>query len=281
MRAPSRSIARAARLVTYERCSTTMAPGFPPDARSRYHVAASLPSTSTVPCTLVARPASPRASSGTNRDRSACDRTALSYSGRKRTGASTSPGGRGASGRSKSFPAALVTEAAQLWAQPFDDFAKAGEVRPRGDVGDGRGTEGPEISQHDVVDAGRGGEWTPDPMFERCRLDLTRTTPEPAWRDLHQRQLVPARVGEGSRVQVGKALAERGAQLRARSGFVLEQAARVREHLVDVDAGERRPEVAMSLQLAVQHRLHQRSELQCVIDGEEMQGRAHRGDANE
>ncbi len=185
-------------------------------------------------------------------------------------------------GQIEELPAALVTEAAQLWAQPFDDFAKACQVRPRGDVGDGRGTKGLEISQHDVVDAGRGGE-----LDARPNVRAVSSRPDPNDPTARVAGPAPAPAGSGTcrpgQLRSGRESARRARRAAACPFGVAPRAGRVRTR-APRRCRRRRAEARSRRCRAnsrFEHRLHQRSELQCVIDGEEMQGRAHRGDANE
>ena len=91
-------------------------------------------------------------SSDANRDRSACDSSALSYSGKNRTGAITSASGRGASGRSYSSRPRSSRNSSQLRSQTIDHLAQAGQPGPRGHVGHAGRTERSEVPQHDGVD---------------------------------------------------------------------------------------------------------------------------------
>ena len=77
--------------------------------------------------------ARPHARSSTKRLRSACDNSALSYSGKKRGGAGVSGSGRGASGRSNSSRPRSSRNGRSRGRRPLDHLAQAGQslTRPR------------------------------------------------------------------------------------------------------------------------------------------------------
>ena len=53
------------------------------------------------------------------------------------------------------------------------------------------------------------------------------------------------------------------------------------ENRREVDTVERRAVVAVAGELGVEHRLHQRTQEQAIVGGDEVQGRSHRHDAHD
>jgi hypothetical protein len=93
------------------------------------------------------------------RDRSACESTRLSNSATRRTGAGTSPPGRGAEGRSNSSAPLLVAEGDQGWPELLHDRLQPGQPgpgRPRRGRSPGRTRPGTASPGPRVPAAGAG-----------------------------------------------------------------------------------------------------------------------------
>ena len=153
----------------------------------------------------------------TNRLRSACESSTLSYSGRKRGGAGVSGSGRGASGRSKSSRPRSSRKARSRGRSRSTtsrspvrrDQAATSATRRRPERG--------EVAQHDVVERRRRRpSGRPSHASAVVDVDLRGPAPDAARRHLHA-----ARAGCGRRRRArprrgrGNRSAERGAQLGA------------------------------------------------------------------
>jgi hypothetical protein len=97
---------------------------------------------------------------------------------------------------------------------------------------------------------------------------------------LHERQPIAAGERERRRIQVGEALGERGSQLATRPGPLADELPGERERRLEVEPDERRREVTVPLELAVEHGLGERPEDEAVVGGEEVDRAPHRGDAH-
>ena len=93
--------------------------------------------------------------------------------------------------------------------------------------------------------------------------------------------MVAAGVRERTGVQVRESFRHRVAELALRERAFGEELPGEVEHRLEVEPRERRPEVAVCRQLLVEHRLHQRPELQAVVGGDEVQRAAHHHDAHD
>ena len=92
--------------------------------------------------------------------------------------------------------------------------------------------------------------------------------------------MVPAGIGEGGRIVLGEALAQRGAEGGQGERLRAQQLPRPREDGAEIDAGEGRPHLGMGGQLPVEDGPEQRPEAEAVVGREEMDGAADRGDPN-
>ena len=191
-----------------------------PSARSRSmcHVPAIVPSWSTVPWMMGAVHGCPCRSARTKRERSACDSSTLSYSGRNRGGAGVSGSGRGASGQIEQLTASLVEEDAESRPQPLDHLAHPGQARPRRHVGNGRRPERAAGSGRPPRRS-RARRISSRPSHASAVVEATCASSAPhtsRWH-LDERQQVPARVGERWSVEIGEAGRELVAELGPRS----------------------------------------------------------------
>ncbi len=240
------------------------------------HVACTVPSTSTWP--RPSRPggySAPRSRSK-KRERSSCDSNALSYSGRNRIGAGVSGSGLGASGRSNSSRPAHVGERDEIGSQLFEHLGKTGQARPCRHVGRTRRAEGGEIAHSDITHVDIEVERSIEPCLGGRHGHLMRSSPHPARWHLHERQQVAAGERQRTPVEVGELLVQRRLELglRARRRQILPCP---RHRLREIDAAQQWCEVAMRAQLALQHRLRQRPEIEAVVCGEEMDRAADGG----
>ena len=284
MRRPSAVDRRRARLVSGVWCTTRVAaPGASvvldhPRAGHEAVDEDACPS----PCARRS-PSRARCSSDPNRVRSACERSTLSYSGRKRGGAGTSASGSGASGHVVQHPATLVAEGAQARPEALDHLARAPVSRDHAATSaiDGR-PEGGEVAQHDLVDrrarsSGRGPS-TPRAWWRApCPSVPTRRAAAPA----------RARGGSGTRTRAARASRSGNRSASAArssvgvSGRFVEQRSRDRQDGREIDRAQHRREVAVHGELAVEHRLGERAQHDGVVGGDEVDGAAHHHDAHD
>ncbi len=166
----------------------------------------------------------------------------------------------------------------ELRAEAVEDGGDAGEPGPRRNVRRRRRAERAQVAEDEVVDGGRGGERTPEPRLGRRHRDLMRAAEEPARWNLHEGEVVPARVRERGRVVRGEALAQRCAERGQGERLVAQQRPRPLEDRIEIDAGEGRPHLGMRGQLPVEDGPEQRPEAEAVVGREEMDGAADRGD---
>ena len=122
---------------------------------------------------------------------------------------------------------------------------------------------------------------TPQPGLRGRGPDLARAPPDPPRRHLEQRQPVAAGVGEGGGVEVGERDLQGGAQLAARERPRGEQRTGEGDDRPEVGGAQRRAVLAVARQLAVEHRLHQRSQEEAVVGRDEVDGGPHHHDADD
>jgi hypothetical protein len=165
-----------------------------------------------------------------------------------------------------------------LRAQALHDLAHSGEAAPRRHVGDRGRAERGEVAEDDRVERRGRRERTAEPCLGRRVHHLGELAPDTARRHLHAGEVAPARVRKRAGVTAWETLLERRAQLRSREWALGVQVARMREHRPQVDAAEGRRKLGMPRDLGVEHRLHQRPELEAVVGAQQVERRSHRCD---
>ena len=170
------------------------------------------------------------------RDRSSWDRNTLSYWGRKRIGAGTSASAMTPVLDVEQLAAALVAERSEV-ADEAGRRPRAGRsATTRSGCPHGRRPEDREVAEDEVVDAAwrhrRAGPRLGGRVGRSARL-----APQPARRDLDERQEEPRRIGERRRVPVRASRRQRRTELRRRQRLRLSSSrARVEDGLqVDAD----------------------------------------------
>ncbi len=106
---------------------------------------------------------------------------------------------------------ALVAEAAQPRAQALDHLAQPGEPAPGAQVAHRRRPEGGEVAQDDRVGVRLAVEALAQPPLGERPRRLAAPAPQPARRDLHQRQVEGDRRADRRRVGLGPARPQRRA----------------------------------------------------------------------
>ena len=166
----------------------------------------------------------------------ACETRMLSYSGRKRGGAGVAGSGRGACGRSNS-------------SRPCSSRKRTSSGRRRSKTSpsrvsphhvcasrDARRTEGPEVAEDQGVERRVGRDGNAEPRLGRGQGGHAAGAPDPARRQLHQRQQVAQSLRHRLAVAAGEARREQACELRIRAGLLLEQLATGGDQRLEVHA---------------------------------------------
>ena len=241
------------------------------------------PSCSTVP----RGPGRPRAgqrvarvSAETKRERSACESSTLSYSGRKRGGAASGPGAARPGRSNSSRPRSSRNGAAAGAAGRTPRAGRSGRDqrrRRRGSPGrTRRGSAAPRRRSTASVTTGRPSQASA--VVERDRAGLPQT---PRGGTCTARGGCGTRSASAARVAIRELLGSASPQLPAGARLLGEQLAREREHRLEVDADERRPVLGVARQLARRAPADERAQRQAVVRGDQVDRAAHHDDAHD
>ena len=206
----------------------------------------------------------------TKRERSACDSSTLSYSGRKRTGAGVAGSGRGASGTSNSGAPRSSLNTTSSSRHGVERGRKPCQARPRRHVGGTRRPERGEVADDEPGGSERSIERLAQPRLHRRHGHLVGAPPQTPRRHLHQRQPVAARERQRRR---DRARGTRSPSADLSCGCVRGSSQippGPRHRRVEIDVAEQRCEVAMVAQLLLEHRLFERPDREAVGTGQRM-----------
>ena len=207
----------------------------------------------------------------TMRLRSSWPSSALSYSGRKRTGAGVSGSGSGAPGTSNS---SRPRSSRKLWSRgrrrSSTSRIPASPDHERTSRGRGRAERG-QVPQDHLVGFPRRLEPPAQPALHGGERGRPGPAPQAARGDLDQREQVHRGGGELAWVVIRPALGEERHELGPGARAFLQQAGGERHQLGDVEPRQRPSERALAVQGPLHHRLEQRTQRERVPRRDEVE----------